>query len=212
MAIEQPDLRDLLIKAGAIQQGHFDLGNQIHSNAYIKTERIYSGDKAVADAIAKSMVEKFRFRGGDIDVVLSISAIGTFLSKDIRNILLAMPRFDGLRFERARLNQDSKLCVRGGGSRLRSRRILIVEDQIAPTEELYKIIDGVWKASPKSVMLGAVFGPEDDIIRKKAGLDRLEVLIPVYVAPARSCSLCQNGEEITALGQSVTEVYLGPYK
>ena len=129
--IEQ-EVKDILVKTGAIMDGHFLLTSGLHSPHYVEKFNVLQHPK-YTEQLCQAMAEKFK--DADIETVVGPVTGGIILAHETAKALNARAIFT----ERV----DGKMTFRRGFKLHDGERVLIVEDIVTTGGSIKEVINVV---------------------------------------------------------------------
>ena len=187
----EAEVKELLIKTGAIMDGHFLLTSGLHSPHYVEKFNVLQQPK-YTQQLCEAMAEKFK--NANIETVVGPMTGGILLAHETGKALGTRAIFT----ERV----DGKMTFRRGFSLHEGERVLIVEDIVTTGGSIKEVIEVV-KAHggvPVAVsMLVDRSGGKADF-----GDVPCTALLHMDVETYRpeECPLCQQGIEMTKRGST----------
>ena len=187
----QEEVRALLVKTGAIMDGHFLLTSGLHSPHYVEKFNVLQHPAYTAQLCA-AMAEKFK--DAQIETVVGPVTGGILLSHETGKSLGTRAIFT----ERV----DGKMTFRRGFSLHKGERVLIVEDIVTTGGSIKEVIEVVKAAGAVPVAVSMLVdrsgGKADFGDVPAAALLTMDV--ETY-AP-ESCPLCAKGIPMTKRGRT----------
>lgn len=187
----QEEVRALLVKTGAIMDGHFLLTSGLHSPHYVEKFNVLQHPEYTAQLCA-AMAEKFK--DANIETVVGPVTGGILLAHETGKSLGTRAIFT----ERV----DGKMTFRRGFSLHEGERVLIVEDIVTTGGSIKEVIEVVKEAGAVPVAVSmlvdrsggkANFG---DVPRTALLTMEVETYTP------ESCPLCAKGIPMTKRGRT----------
>ena len=187
----QEEVRALLVKTGAIMDGHFLLTSGLHSPHYVEKFNVLQHPAYTAQLCA-AMAEKFK--DAQIETVVGPVTGGILLAHETGKSLGTRAIFT----ERV----DGKMTFRRGFSLHKGERVLIVEDIVTTGGSIKEVIEVVKAAGAVPVAVSMLVdrsgGKADFGDVPSAALLTMDV--ETY-AP-ESCPLCAKGIPMTKRGRT----------
>ena len=187
----QEEVRALLVKTGAIMDGHFLLTSGLHSPHYVEKFNVLQHPAYTAQLCA-AMAEKFK--DAQIETVVGPVTGGVLLAHETGKSLGTRAIFT----ERV----DGKMTFRRGFSLHKGERVLIVEDIVTTGGSIKEVIEVVKAAGAVPVAVSMLVdrsgGKADFGDVPAAALLTMDV--ETY-AP-ESCPLCAKGIPMTKRGRT----------
>ena len=187
----QEEVRALLVKTGAIMDGHFLLTSGLHSPHYVEKFNVLQHPAYTAQLCA-AMAEKFK--DAQIETVVGPVTGGILLAHETGKSLGTRAIFT----ERV----DGKMTFRRGFSLHKGERVLIVEDIVTTGGSIKEVIEVVKAAGAVPVAVSMLVdrsgGKADFADVPAAALLTMDV--ETY-AP-ESCPLCAKGIPMTKRGRT----------
>ena len=187
----QEEVRALLVKAGAIMDGHFLLTSGLHSPHYVEKFNVLQHPAYTAQLCA-AMAEKFK--DAQIETVVGPVTGGILLAHETGKSLGTRAIFT----ERV----DGKMTFRRGFSLHKGERVLIVEDIVTTGGSIKEVIEVVKAAGAVPVAVSMLVdrsgGKADFGDVPAAALLTMDV--ETY-AP-ETCPLCAKGIPMTKRGRT----------
>lgn len=187
----QEEVRALLVKTGAIMDGHFLLTSGLHSPHYVEKFNVLQHPEYTAQLCA-AMAEKFK--DANIETVVGPVTGGILLAHETGKSLGTRAIFT----ERV----DGQMTFRRGFSLREGERVLIVEDIVTTGGSIKEVIEVVKEAGAVPVAVSmlvdrsggkANFG---DVPRTALLTMEVETYTP------ESCPLCAKGIPMTKRGRT----------
>jgi orotate phosphoribosyltransferase len=180
------DLQSLLLRRGALLDGHFRLSSGRHSDRFIQKFRILE-DPALVEPVARSLADAFR----DVapTVVVSAAVGGIVLGYEVARQLNTKAIF---------VEKENGVAVLRRGFALdASDRALIVEDVVTTGLSVREVIEVVRAHGAAVAGVGVIVrrGDADFGVATRALLD-----LPIVSYDAAECPQCLAGEPIADPG------------
>lgn len=183
------EVRQLLEKAGAVRQGHFELSSGRHSATYVQCALVLQYPES-AERLGRALGEKFR----DLQVECAVSPAlgGILVGHEVGRAL-------GVRAVFVERDSSGQMALRRGLALRGGERVLVVEDVWTTGGSTRETIGVVEQAGGRVVAAGALIDRsagklEWDVPAKAL----IEISIPSH--EAFECPLCRKGEPITKPG------------
>jgi len=186
--MNEHDVKELLIGAGAILEGHFLLTSGLHSNMYIEKFQVLQHPEPTEKLCAALAA---RFRRYDPQVVVGPVTGGIILAYETARQLGTRAIFT----ER----ENGIMCLRRGFYIKPGERVLVVEDIITTGGSVQETIDVVRRQGGIPVGLGVLVdrsGGKAQFDVPLISLLRLEV--PTF--RPEECPMCREGKPFTKRG------------
>ena len=185
------EVRDLLVKTGAIMDGHFLLTSGLHSPHYVEKFNVLQHPAYTAQLCA-AMAEKFK--GAGIETVVGPVTGGILLAHETGKSLGTRAIFT----ERV----DGKMTFRRGFSLRAGERVLIVEDIVTTGGSIKEVIEVVKEAGAVPVAVSMLV----DRSGGKANFGDVPhtalLTMEVETYAPESCPLCAKGIPMTKRGRT----------
>ena len=186
--MKETDVRELLVKTGAILEGHFLLTSGLHSSLYVEKFQVLQYPEYTAKVCA-ALAEQFA--NENVELVIGPVTGGILLAHEVGKNLGTRAIFT----ER----ENGKMTLRRGFKIKPGERVLIVEDIVTTGGSVFEVLDVVRQHGGEPVGVGILVdrsGNNVDFgIPAKA---LLHLTVPTYRPD--SCPLCAQGQEITKRG------------
>jgi orotate phosphoribosyltransferase len=188
--VNQAEIMDVLVKQGALLEGHFQLSSGKHSDRYVQKQRVFEQPR-IAASLANVIVQHFSEEAPRFDTVVSpaVGAIGfgTLVAYEAKTRFLFTEKVEGLmQFRRAQHLE-------------RGEKVLIVEDVVTTGGSAKLVVDAVQAAGADLVGVAAL------VDRSNIDLPfTLFSLLKVEVAdfePAE-CPMCEKGLAMDSPGST----------
>ncbi len=187
----QEEVRALLVKTGAIMDGHFLLTSGLHSPHYVEKFNVLQHPEYTAQLCA-AMAEKFK--DANIETVVGPVTGGILLAHETGKSLGTRAIFT----ERV----DGKMTFRRGFSLREGERVLIVEDIVTTGGSIKEVIDVVKAAGAVPVAVSMLV----DRSGGKANFGDVPstalLTMEVETYTPESCPLCAKGIPMTKRGRT----------
>ena len=187
----QEEVRALLVKTGAIMDGHFLLTSGLHSPHYVEKFNVLQHPEYTAQLCA-AMAEKFK--DANIETVVGPVTGGILLAHETGKSLGTRAIFT----ERV----DGKMTFRRGFSLREGERVLIVEDIVTTGGSIKEVIDVVKAAGAVPVAVSMLV----DRSGGKANFGDVPstalLTMEVETYTPESCPLCVKGIPMTKRGRT----------
>ena len=187
----QEEVRALLVKTGAIMDGHFLLTSGLHSPHYVEKVNVLQHPEYTAQLCA-AMAEKFK--DANIETVVGPVTGGILLAHETGKSLGTRAIFT----ERV----DGKMTFRRGFSLREGERVLIVEDIVTTGGSIKEVIEVVKEAGAVPVAVSMLV----DRSGGKANFGDVPstalLTMEVETYTPESCPLCAKGIPMTKRGRT----------
>ena len=187
----QEEVRALLVKTGAIMDGHFLLTSGLHSPHYVEKFNVLQHPEYTAQLCA-AMAEKFK--DANIETVVGPVTGGILLAHETGKSLGTRAIFT----ERV----DGKMTFRRGFSLREGERVLIVEDIVTTGGSIKEVIDVVKAAGAVPVAVSMLV----DRSGGKANFGDVPatalLTMEVETYAPENCPLCAQGIPMTKRGRT----------
>ena len=187
----QEEVRALLVKTGAIMDGHFLLTSGLHSPHYVEKFNVLQHPEYTAQLCA-AMAEKFK--DANIETVVGPVTGGILLAHETGKSLGTRAIFT----ERV----DGKMTFRRGFSLREGERVLIVEDIVTTGGSIKEVIEVVKEAGAVPVAVSMLV----DRSGGKANFGDVSstalLTMEVETYTPESCPLCAKGIPMTKSGRT----------
>ena len=187
----QEEVRALLVKTGAIMDGHFLLTSGLHSPHYVEKFNVLQHPEYTAQLCA-AMAEKFK--DANIETVVGPVTGGILLAHETGKSLGTRAIFT----ERV----DGKMTFRRGFSLREGERVLIVEDIVTTGGSIKEVIDVV-KAAGAVPVAGSMLVDRSGGKANFGDVPSTALLtMEVETYTPESCPLCAKGIPMTKRGRT----------
>ena len=187
----QEEVRALLVKTGAIMDGHFLLTSGLHSPHYVEKFNVLQHPAYTAQLCA-AMAEKFK--GANIETVVGPVTGGILLAHETGKSLGTRAIFT----ERV----DGKMTFRRGFSLREGERVLIVEDIVTTGGSIKEVIEVVKETGAVPVAVSMLV----DRSGGKANFGDVPatalLTMEVETYAPENCPLCAKGIPMTKRGRT----------
>ena len=184
-------VKDLLIKTGAIMDGHFLLTSGLHSPHYVEKFNVLQQPK-YTQMLCEAMAEKFRDQ--NIETVVGPMTGGILLAHETGKALGTRAIFT----ERV----DGKMAFRRGFTLRKGERVLIVEDIVTTGGSVKEVIAAVKEAGGVPVAVSMLV----DRSGGKASFGDVPctalLRMDVETYTPEECPLCKSGIPMTKRGRT----------
>jgi orotate phosphoribosyltransferase len=189
MVCDIKKLLALLKECGAFMEGHFDLGDDCHSNIYCDIAKIFS-DRAVKKYICGNLAHLFR--GEKIDIVLGVTPIGNILAEEVYHQLKLGHNQTNVQLLLGEFSSEGDLFLYGDLPI--NKRILIVEGLVDLDSPACGAAEQLKNMDVELVALGAAIAMEGTTVASTGGPDKLAWLIhrDQFEWESPSCPLCRD--------------------
>ena len=184
----------LLEKVGAVRHGHFVLSSGRHGETYVQCALVLAHPEH-AEALGRALAA--RFRGVEVDAVVSLALGGLILGHEVARAL-------GVRAMFVERDADGRMALRRGFQIEPGERILMIEDVWTTGKSTREGIEVVEAAGGHVEALGALVDRSGGSMEWKIPAHALLTLaIPNY-EPAE-CPLCRAGSVAVRPGSRFKE-------
>ena len=187
----EAEVKELLIKTGAIMDGHFLLTSGLHSPHYVEKFNVLQQPK-YTQQLCEAMAEKFK--DANIETVVGPMTGGILLAHETGKALGTRAIFT----ERV----DGKMTFRRGFSLHEGERVLIVEDIVTTGGSIKEVIEVVKAHGGMPVAVSMLV----DRSGGKANFGDVPCTallhMDVETYQPEECPLCQQGIEMTKRGST----------
>jgi len=187
----EAEVKELLIKTGAIMDGHFLLTSGLHSPHYVEKFNVLQQPK-YTQQLCEAMAEKFK--DANIETVVGPMTGGILLAHETGKALGTRAIFT----ERV----DGKMTFRRGFSLHEGERVLIVEDIVTTGGSIKEVIEVVKAHGGVPVAVSMLV----DRSGGKANFGDVPCTallhMDVETYQPEECPLCQQGIEMTKRGST----------
>ena len=187
----EAEVKELLIKTGAIMDGHFLLTSGLHSPHYVEKFNVLQQPK-YTQQLCEAMAEKFK--DANIETVVGPMTGGILLAHETGKALGTRAIFT----ERV----DGKMTFRRGFSLHEGERVLIVEDIVTTGGSIKEVIEVVKAHGGVPVAVSMLV----DRSGGKADFGDVPCTallhMDVETYQPEACPLCQQGIEMTKRGST----------
>ena len=187
----EAEVKELLIKTGAIMDGHFLLTSGLHSPHYVEKFNVLQQPK-YTQQLCEAMAEKFK--DANIETVVGPMTGGILLAHETGKALGTRAIFT----ERV----DGKMTFRRGFSLHEGERVLIVEDIVTTGGSIKEVIEVVKAHGGVPVAVSMLVDRSGG--KANFGDVPCTALLHMDVETYRpeECPLCQQGIEMTKRGST----------
>ena len=187
----QEEVRALLVKTGAIMDGHFLLTSGLHSPHYVEKFNVLQHPAYTAQLCA-AMAEKFK--GANIETVVGPVTGGILLAHETGKSLGTRAIFT----ERV----DGKMTFRRGFSLREGERVLIVEDIVTTGGSIKEVIEVVKAAGAIPVAVSMLVDRSGGKANFRDVPHTALLTMDVETYAPESCPLCAKGIPMTKRGRT----------
>lgn len=187
----EEDVKQLLIKTGAILEGHFLLTSGLHSPMYVEKFQVLQYPEYTAQ-LCKALAEKFAEQ--NVELVIGPVTGGILLAHEVGKNLGTRAIFT----ER----ENGKMTLRRGFVIKPGERVLLVEDIVTTGGSIQEVIDVVREHGGIPVGIGMLV----DRSGGKATFDipsKALLKLKVETYSPENCPLCTQGVPMTKRGSRV---------
>ena len=182
------EVQDLLVKTGAIIEGHFLLTSGLHSNLYVEKFEVLQHPQHT-ETLCKELAQ--RFKDAHIDVVVGPTTGGILIAYEVGKALGTRAIFT----ER----ENGKMTLRRGFKIEPGENVLVVEDIVTTGGSVEEVLDVVKEQQGKvagvALLVDRSGGKVNFGVRTEA---LLHLSIPTY--DPKDCPLCAQKVPITKRG------------
>lgn len=185
----EAEVKALLIKTGAILEGHFLLTSGLHSPMYVEKFQVLQ-HPLYTEQLCKAMAS--RFADQSIEVVVGPVTGGVLLAHEVGKALGTRAIFT----ER----ENGKMTLRRGFQIAKGERVLIVEDIVTTGGSIKEVVEVVKAHGGIPVAIGMLV----DRSGGKAGFGEVPhqalLRLDVTTFEPTDCPLCKSGQPMTKRG------------
>ena len=182
------EAKDILLKTGAFQEGHFKLSSGLHSRGYLQCALILQYPE-YAEIIAQDLGKKFRKKKPD--VVLTPALGGVVLGQELARVLKCRAIFA----ER----QDDELQLRRGFYIQENENVLLAEDVVTTGGSVLSLRKIVNMAGAKVAGYTVICDRSKGSFKPEEGIESW-IALNIETFSPEACPLCQNGVPVTKPG------------
>jgi orotate phosphoribosyltransferase len=186
VSLSVSDLRDEMMRRGALLEGHFRLSSGRHSDKFVQKFRILE-DPVLVEAVANEIADRVRVYKPTI--VVSAAVGGIVLGYEIGRALGTKAIFVE--------KEHGTPALRRGFALGKDDRVLVVEDVITTGKSVREVMDVV-RAEGATVVAVAIIVRREPI---DLGVPTVALLdLPVESFDPSACPLCAKGSPVTEPG------------
>jgi orotate phosphoribosyltransferase len=186
VSLSVSDLRDEMIRRGALLEGHFRLSSGRHSDRFVQKFRILE-DPVLVEAVAREIAD--RVRPYKPTIVVSAAVGGIVLGYEIGRALGTKAIFVE--------KEHGTPALRRGFELGKDDRVLVVEDVITTGKSVREVMEVV-RAEGATVVAAAIIVRREPI---DLGVPTVALLdLPVESFDPSACPLCAKGSPVTEPG------------
>lgn len=187
--MEANEVRQILERAGAVRQGHFELSSGRHSATYVQCALVLQYPD-LAERLGRALGEKFR--GLEVECVVSPALGGILVGHEVGRAL-------GVRAIFVERDSSGQMALRRGFELRAGERAVVMEDVWTTGGSTRETIGIVEHAGGRVVAAGALIDRSAGKLEWDVPAKALvEISIPSY--EAFECPQCRRGEPITKPG------------
>ena len=175
------EAKDILLKTGAFQEGHFKLSSGLHSRGYLQCALILQYPE-YAEIIAQDLGKRFRKKKPD--VVLTPALGGVVLGQELARVLKCRAIFA----ER----QDDELQLRRGFYIRENENVLLAEDVVTTGGSVLSLRKIVNMAGAKVAGYTVICDRSKGSFKPEEGIESW-ITLNIETFSPEACPLCQNG-------------------
>jgi orotate phosphoribosyltransferase len=175
------EAKDILLKTGAFQEGHFKLSSGLHSKGYLQCALILQYPE-YAEIIAQDLGKRFRKKKPD--VVLTPALGGVVLGQELARVLKCRAIFA----ER----QDDELQLRRGFYIRENENVLLAEDVVTTGGSVLSLRKIVNMAGAKVAGYTVICDRSKGSFKPEEGIESW-ITLNIETFSPEACPLCQNG-------------------
>ncbi|MBR1579862.1 MAG: orotate phosphoribosyltransferase [Selenomonadaceae bacterium] len=187
----EQEVKDILIKTGAIMDGHFLLTSGLHSPHYVEKFNVLQHPK-YTEQLCQAMAEKFK--DADIETVVGPVTGGIILAHETAKALNARAIFT----ERV----DGKMTFRRGFNLHDGERVLIVEDIVPTGGSIKEVINVVKEFGGNPVAVSMLVDRSGGKVSFGDVPSTALLRMNVETYPPDDCPLCKQNIPITKRGST----------
>ena len=187
----EAEVKELLIKTGAIMDGHFLLTSGLHSPHYVEKFNVLQQPK-YTQQLCEAMAEKFK--DANIETVVGPMTGGILLAHETGKALGTRAIFT----ERV----DGKMTFRRGFSLHKGERVLIVEDIVTTGGSIKEVIDVVKEHGGVPVAVSMLVDRSGGKVNFGDVPCTALLNMDVETYTPENCPLCKKGEPMTKRGST----------
>lgn len=187
----EQEVKDILIKTGAIMDGHFLLTSGLHSPHYVEKFNVLQHPK-YTEQLCQAMAEKFK--DADIETVVGPVTGGIILAHETAKALNARAIFT----ERV----DGKMTFRRGFNLHDGERVLIVEDIVTTGGSIKEVINVVKEFGGNPVAVSMLVDRSGGKVSFGDVPSTALLRMNVETYPPDDCPLCKQNIPITKRGST----------
>jgi len=173
--------RDILMKTGAFQEGHFKLSSGLHSKGYLQCALILQYPE-YAEMIAQDLGKRFQKK--KLDVVLTPALGGVVLGQELARVLKCRAIFA----ER----QDDELQLRRGFYIQENENVLLAEDVVTTGGSVLSLRKIVNMAGAKVAGYTVICDRSKGSFKPEEGIESW-ITLNIETFSPEACPLCQDG-------------------
>jgi orotate phosphoribosyltransferase len=186
VSLSVSDLRDEMMRRGALLEGHFRLSSGRHSDRFVQKFRILE-DPVLVEAVAREIAD--RVRAYKPTIVVSAAVGGIVLGYEIGRALGTKAIFVE--------KEHGAPALRRGFELSEDDRVLVVEDVITTGKSVREVMDVVRAEGATVVAVGIIVRREPI----ELGVPTVALLdLPVESFDPSACPLCAKGSPVTEPG------------
>lgn len=182
------DVKELLIKAGGLLNGHFCLTSGLHSDTYFQCAKLYQYP-SVVEELAKRLAQKLSVIEFDTIVAPAIGAVifGYEVSRQAGKRNLFVERKDGLMQLRRGYNLD------------KGERVVIIEDVITTARTIFETKEALKEFGCEIAGVGCIVDRTQGKLKDEFEIYSLLQSSPKTFEPD-NCPMCKEGLELVKPG------------
>ncbi len=194
------EVQDVLIEAGALLEGHFELRSGLHSNRFFQCANVLRYPQMAAqlcDALVAKIARKLGEEALAVDGVIAPALGGIVVGHEVARAVADRTERRGLKSIFAE-KEDGKLVLRRF-TIAPGERYIVAEDVVTRGGRVQETIDIVTAAGAEVVAVGLLVNRSGGKASFDAPMISLLEIEPITWEPAH-CPLCEEGKELVHPG------------
>jgi orotate phosphoribosyltransferase len=183
------DLRDALVRRGALLEGHFRLSSGRHSDRFVQKFRVLE-DPTLLEPVARAIAD--RFRPLQPNVIAGAAVGGILLAYEVARQLRAKAIFVE--------KENGVPALRRGFTLAPEDRVLLVEDVLTTGLSMRETTAVVRSFGAQIVGLGIIVARNRDALNDLQGPAHILLELPMESYDAAECPQCRAGEPLADPG------------
>jgi len=192
--MDENKVKEELMKAGAVLEGHFKLSSGLHSSMYVQSA-LALAHPLLAERLGEALAEKMGYP--QADVVLGPALGGVIVAQELARALSRHHGRDVLAYFSER--KDAVMELRRGFVLYPGQKVILVEDVVTTGKSILESAELVKQAGAELIGWGSIVNRSGgNFVSTPALVSLLTLDIQNHVP--ESCPLCAQGLEVVKPG------------